>query len=181
MGRTHSTAILGGKPLEPENNREPLEQKKNRVRRELIAAGMTAYGLRKFNTRYLPRLLADNEHVKGVIYGRFSERPGLLSYVDRMVVATDQRVISLNHKPGYTDVDEFTYDTIDGVEESIVLSFSAVTLNTKVAHFTIRFANKRCAAQFVRYVEQRRLDYFTSKAPSPPPPAADDGSATITE
>lgn len=137
--------------------------KKGLVRIELIKAGMTAYGLRKFNSRYLPSILHDQEHVKAVIYGRYGEGPGLLQWADRMVVATDRRIISLNHKPGYTDEDEFTYDVVDGVDALTAGPFTAVTLNTKVSHFTLRFVNRRCADKFVHYVEKRRAEFVDNR------------------
>ncbi|PIZ62672.1 hypothetical protein COY17_02185 [Candidatus Saccharibacteria bacterium CG_4_10_14_0_2_um_filter_52_9] len=114
----------------------------------------------KFNAHYLPTIIHDNEHIQAVIYGRIAEDPGLLSWVDRMVVATDRRVISLNHKPGYTDNDEFTHDIVDGVDVSRADPFTAVTLNTKISHFTLRFVNNRCVEKFVHYIEKRRLEYY---------------------
>lgn len=131
-----------------------------RIKREFVKAGMTKWGLAKYNTRYLPRILHPNEHVMAVIYGRFSEAPGFLNWVDRMIVATDRRIISLNHKPGYTDIDEFTYDIVDGVEISTVGPFSAVRLNTKIDSLAIRFVNNNCAEKFVHYIEKRRLEFF---------------------
>lgn len=158
MSHTHSTAVIDENP----NNEglETLPQKRLRLRKEMVAAGVNAHGLSKFDSHYLPTIIHDLEHIKGVIYGRFREGPGFLNWVDRMVVATDRRVISLNHKPGYTDIDEFTYDIIDGVDLSRAGPFYAVTLNTKIGHFTVRFVRRQCAEIFVHYIEKRRLEYF---------------------
>lgn len=142
---------------------ETLSQKRLRLRKEMIEVGVNTRGLSKFDSHFLPTIIHDLEHVEGVIYGRFHEGPGFLDWVDRMVVATDRRVISLNHKPGYTDIDEFTYDIIDGVEVTTAGPFSAVALNTKVKHFTIRFVRKKCAEIFAHYIEKRRLEYFDVK------------------
>lgn len=158
MGHMHYTSILNDNP----NNEgtEDYADKIRRIKSELKAVGVSAYGLRKFDSRYLPAIIHDHEHVKGVIYGRFHEGNGPLNWVDRMVVATDRRILSFNHKPGFTDVDEFTYDMIDGIDASTAGPFTAVTLNTKVSHFNVRFVNKRCADIFVHYIEKRRLEYF---------------------
>ncbi|MGZ6005411.1 MAG: PH domain-containing protein [Candidatus Saccharimonadales bacterium] len=164
MAKIHSTSFFGNNSTKPDAaNSETYKSKLKRVRNELKAAGMTSYGLNKFNARYLPKIILDNEHIQSVIYGRYTEGAGFLNFVDRMVVATDERVISINHKPGYTDIDEFTYDIIDGVEESTAGPFAAVTLNTKVSHFTIRFVNKKCAQNFVNFVEGRRVDYYLKR------------------
>src|SRR5581483_10975532 len=48
---------------------ETLVVKTKRIRRELLDAGATFYGLLKAESRFLPKLLHDNEHVEAVIYG----------------------------------------------------------------------------------------------------------------
>lgn len=139
---------------------ETRQEKIQRCKLELKMAGMTKYGFTKFNSRYLPKIIHDDEHIMGVIYGRYPEGPGVLSWTDRMVVATDRRVISLNHKPGYTDVDEFTYDVIDGVESLRAGFYTAVRINTKIDVLFVRMVNPRCAERFVHYIEKRRIEYY---------------------
>ncbi len=144
----------------PPQANDPTVLKGVRIRQDLVRAGMTPYGLRKFNTRYLPSIIQDDEFINGVIYGRVREGPGLLNFVDRMIVATNLRVISFNHKPGYNDITEYTYDVIGGVDSSTAWLFTAVSLSTKVGNTTIRFLNRRCADIFVDYVERRRLEDY---------------------
>jgi hypothetical protein len=146
-------------------DKESFIHKRSRLRQELVKAGMTAYGLSKFNTRHLPSIIRDGEHVHGVIYGRHIEGPGFLGWMDRMIVATDHRVISFNHKPGYTDDDIFTYDVINGVDASTAGPFTAVTLETRSGKVTIRFVNKRCAEIFIKYIAKRRLEFFRTRTP----------------
>jgi hypothetical protein len=139
---------------------ETMEEKTFRCRIELIEAGMSKYGLRKFNTHYLPKLIQDGEHIEAVVYGRYAEGPGFLSWTDRMIVATNRRVISVNHKPGYTDFDEFTYDVINGVETTSAGFFTGVSLTTKIHELRVRFVNKKCARKFVHFIEKRRIEYY---------------------
>lgn len=141
---------------------EPINIKEKRIKQELKNACATYYGLLKFNSRFLPKVIHSNEHIIGVIYGRFAEGPGLLSLTDRMVVATDRRLIALNHKPGYTDLIEFTYDVVDGVEHSQAGPFAAVKINTKTGPYNLRFVRKACAEKFVHYLEKRRIEYFSN-------------------
>jgi len=159
VARIHTNKILKSLPPVSEG-KEPLEDKTFRCRQELIIAGMTRYGLLKFNTRFLPSIIHDFEHIMGVVYGRYAEGSGFLSWTDRMLIATDRRIISLNHKPGYTDIDEFTYDVVDGVESLTAGPFSSVKLNTKIAELNIRFTNRQCAEHFVHYIEKRRVEYY---------------------
>lgn len=134
---------------------------KQRITQELVACGVSSYGLRKFNSRYLPLLIHEDEHILGVVYGRYHESFGILDWVDRMLVATNRRIISLNHKPGYTDIDEFTYDVVTGISSSTAGPFTAVTLNTKIYSISIRFVKKQCAEIFKRTIEKHRLETAT--------------------
>lgn len=160
MCARHRSTRIGKSPPPLSEGLESFEDKTFRCRQELIAAGMTRYGLMKFNTRYLPKIIHDGEHIMGIAYGRYSEGVGFLSWTDRMIVATDRRIISLNHKPGYTDIDEFTYDVVDGVESLTAGIFTGVKLNTKISELNIRFVNPRCAEKLVHYIEKRRVEYY---------------------
>lgn len=129
-----------------------------RVQIELQKVGVGRFGRLKFSIRYLPKLIHDDEHIGGVVYGRYRTGPGLMSLIEGMLVATDKRVIFLDHKPGYTTSDEVTYDVVSGVELSSVGFMYSVVLHTKVKDYSIRFANGRCANIFTHYVETRRLE-----------------------
>ncbi len=64
----------------------------NRIKQELKDAGLTSYGLLNSESRYLPQLIHEDEHIGGVVYGK--HKNGLA-----MLVATDRRVIFLDKKP----------------------------------------------------------------------------------
>ena len=137
----------------------PVTPHEQRIKDELSSVGVTWYGRHKFNTHFIPKLIHEYEHIKGVIYGRFREDGGFLSMADHMLVATDLRIISFNHKPGYTDIDEFTYDAVIGVDYTTAGPFSSVTLQTRLRDFTLRFVNPTCAKIFITYLEARRFEY----------------------
>ncbi len=128
----------------------------DRIIDELKAVGVTGFGMRKFAIKYLHKVIHENEHIKGVVYGRYSESggPGLS---EGILVATDLRIIFLDHKPGFTKTDEVTYDEVFGIKRTTAI-FSAVALHTRLGDFNIRFANSKCASIFVKYVEKRRLE-----------------------
>lgn len=160
LGITAVSHSTGPSDSESDGRKETPAKKKERIREELIKAGMTPYGLSKFNTRFLPTLIKDGERIHAVVYGRHIEGPGFLNWVDRMMVATNHRVISFNHKPGYTDHDVFTYDVVNGVDASVAGPFRAVTLDTRTGKVTLRFVNKRCSDTFIKYVLNRRMEFF---------------------
>ncbi|HSX07392.1 MAG TPA: pyridoxamine 5'-phosphate oxidase family protein [Candidatus Saccharimonadales bacterium] len=128
-----------------------------RVQAELRQVGMTGYGALKFASRYLPTVLRDDEHVQAAVYGRYRAGAGLLGWTEGMLVATERRLLFLDHKPGYTATDELTYDTVSGVQKTTAGPFSALTLHTRIGNYTIRFANTACIDVFMKYVEERRL------------------------
>lgn len=137
---------------------QPTLQEIQRIRRELKAAGVTTFGRLKFASRFLPQVLHQDEHIKGVVYGRYTEGTGLLRWAEGMLIATDCRVIFLDRKPGFEAMDELTYDVVSGVQKSYAWPFASVTLHTRIGNYSLRFANKRCIDTFMHYVEKRRLE-----------------------
>lgn len=129
-----------------------------RIRQELAKAGVTQYGMTKFVTTYLPRVIYGDEHIEAAVYGRFEEGLGLLMFEEGWLIATDHRVIFLDHKPGYTNMDELGYEAVIGVQKTSAGFFSSITLHTKQGNYTLRFANKHCVDKFMRHVEIRRLE-----------------------
>ncbi len=125
--------------------------KATRVRQELSTAGITGYGLMRSESRYLPEIIHDDEHIMGAIYGRYENGSAML-------IATDHRVIFLDRKPFFTTSDELTYEVVSGVLINRGGLFYTVTLHTRIADYTIHYVNAKSAQQFVKYIETRRLE-----------------------
>ena len=96
----------------------------------------------KSESRYLPHIIHDDEHIMGVVYGQYSGGSAML-------IATDHRVIFLDRKPLFTTMDELTYDVVSGIKLDRSGLFVSVVLHTKIANYTIRYANAKCANKFV--------------------------------
>jgi hypothetical protein len=128
----------------------------DQVREELKAAGMSRFGMMKFAAHYLPRVIHDDEHIRAVVNGRHKD-DAIQGTNEAILVATDKRIIFLDHKPGYTSMDELAYDAVAGLNVSQAGFFAAITLYTRMVNYTVRFANKTCAHRFAEYVEKRRL------------------------
>ncbi len=122
-----------------------------RVREELRMAGMSEYGLRKSSTRYLHNLIHQNEHIGAVVYGRYQGGSGML-------VATDHRIIFLDHKPLFTSSDEIRYDVVFGVRISSAGPFATITLHTRVGEYELRYVNRILAEGFAEYIEEKIMD-----------------------
>ena len=128
-----------------------------RIHNELIAAGVTSYGMKKFAVDYLPKIIHEAEHVMAVVYGRYRDKSGVSNWNEGFLIATDLRIIFLDHKPGFTTTDELNYDIVSSINLTTAI-FSAVTLRTRTGDYKIRFVNTKCADIFVNYVEGRRLE-----------------------
>ncbi len=126
-----------------------------RVIEELKTVGVTRHGLAKSETRELPRILHEDEHIGGVIYGQIG------GGISAMLIATDHRVIFLDKQPLFTTTDELTYDVVSGVKSSTAGPFTSVVLHTRITNYTFRYVNSNCAKIFIKYIESRRLEKGT--------------------
>lgn len=122
-----------------------------RIKKQLIEAGVTRFGLAKMTSRNLPKVIHADEQIRGVVYG-LSEASSV------MLVATDKRLIYMDHKPFFSVNDEINYDFVSGVSLNTQGHFAAVVVHTRAGEFNIRFANKICAENFVKYIESRGIE-----------------------
>lgn len=125
---------------------------RDRIKAELQAAGMTKYGFTKLATKELPRILHEDEHVGGVVYGKVG------SGVSAMLVATDKRMVFIDKRALFMTTDELTYDVVSGVQTTVTGPFVSVILHTRVAEYTLRYVNPTCAQRFITYIERKRLE-----------------------
>ncbi len=135
-----------------------------RIIEELKAAGATRHGLAKPEAKELPRILHEDEHVGGVVYGQVG------SGNSAMLVATDQRVVFLDKRPLFMSADEITYDAVSGVKSNAAGPFLSVVLHTRIGDYSLRYVNAKCAAKFVKFIDDKRLKksfYNQSGEPHP--------------
>lgn len=135
----------------PSDAFESPKQKSKRIRRELIDAGVSVYGLLKSESRYLPKVMHDDEHIEAAVYGQHNSSSAML-------VATDERIIYLDKKPMAEFFDEVSYEVVSGIEFDIHLFFAAVVLHTPVRNYDFKFVNMHCAEKFARLIEAQRLE-----------------------
>lgn len=129
---------------------ETASDKAARIRRELLDAGITWYGLLKSESRILYKLLHPLEHVEAIVYGQHRNS-------SVMLVATNERIIFLDKKPMALFLDEVSYEVVSGIEFEIHTLFATLILHTPVKNYDIRYANLRCAERFARHIEAERL------------------------
>lgn len=127
------------------------ESHKDRIRKELVAAGVSTYGLQKSESRYLPQVIHEDEHIGGVVYGRY-ENGGA------MLIATDKRVIFLDKKPLFTTNEEVPYNVVSGFKIGRTGLVNSISLHTRVKDFHLRYVNLLCATNFKEYLESHSLE-----------------------
>ncbi|MDQ5982428.1 MAG: Rv1155 class probable F420-dependent [Patescibacteria group bacterium] len=145
---------------------------KDRIKEELHRAGVTTLGRYRFSGMYLPEVIHEDEHIEAAIFGRHKELQGFFGAVEGMLVATDKRVIFIDHRPGYTTMDEFTYDVISGVNITKAVYNASVTLYTKVSNYRLSYVGKESAKKFANYIEERlekRVAQVTESEQRAPP------------
>lgn len=129
---------------------ETQQDKARRIKRELLDAGSTFYGLLKSETRVLPKLLHPHEHIEAVVYGQHRSH-------SVMLVATNERIIYVDKKPMALFLDEVSYEVVSGIQFEVHILFATLTLHTPVKNYDIKFANLHCAENFARHIEAQRL------------------------
>lgn len=125
---------------------------RERVKMQLKQLGVTAYGLKKTESKHLSKLIHTDEQLEGVIYGRYDAGSA-------MIVATDKRILFFDKKPLYSTSDEISYDFVSGIKVVRDGYFSTVTLHTRIGDYTLRYANKKCAQIFKQYIESHVLEH----------------------
>jgi general stress protein 26 len=123
----------------------------SRVKTELKAVGVGAVGMRAPEVNELAKILHPDEHIGGVVYGRYSN--GLA-----WLVATDKRVLFVDKKAFFMTTDELTYDVVSGVKNSHAGVFASIVLHTRVNDYAIRYVSLKCARIFTEFIEARRLE-----------------------
>jgi general stress protein 26 len=123
-----------------------------------------------FTTNYLPRALHKDERIMAAVFGRRKESEGFFGFVEGLLVATDKRILFLDHRPGYTTIDEISYDVVSGVNITSTIFYASIILFTKIANYKLSFANHESAQRFVDYIENRVLDHEVDTPPAKKPP-----------
>jgi general stress protein 26 len=136
-----------------------LTPHQQRIKKELAEAGMTTYGQFKMSSRHLPKVIDEDEHIKGVVYGHCGS--GLA-----MLVATDRRVIYLERRPFFTSMDDISYDVVAGVKYVDAGIFPSVDLHTRMGDYSLTYVSQVAASRFEKYIESR-IERQAGAAPSP--------------
>lgn len=120
-----------------------------RVIEELSDIGFGFWQLRRAESKYIASIIEKDEHILSAIYGHVP------SGGKAVLVATDTRVIYLDHVPLFETLDEFPYESIIGITYSVNVFMSAITLHTALGDRTLEHVKHRTSESFVNYIEKK--------------------------
>ncbi len=136
-----------------------------RVRAELKQCGVSSIAIRRFTGRYLPKVIHEDEHIQAAVFGHHKQSEALFGFAEGMLVATDKRVIYVDHKPGFTTMDEVAYDVVSGVNVSSSGIYSSMTLFTKMGNYTVSYARLESIQRFADFIEKQRIGLTPTAEP----------------
>lgn len=151
-----STIVIGRQPPGA-TVKNPLHgysaKRKKEVVNRLRELGADYYDLLLPETRVLPGVLAEDELLEGVVYGRYIV-DGSSGASRGLLAITDRRIFLINKKPLFLYYDDMSFHVICGITYGHSSMSEEIMLATRIGNVTLRTFNQACASQFVHAVEQ---------------------------
>lgn len=142
-----------GEPMKrPKKNKATMTDHQKRILDDLTRLGATKMELMSSESNYLHKIIHHLEEIGGIAFGHHE-----LGYC--MLVATNRRVIFLDKKPFFANVDDITYDVVSGVSLSHAGVGSTLVLHTRIKDYKLLTMNDASAEKFVNYIEMRCLEH----------------------
>ena len=128
----------------------------DQLRERLRDLGADSYDLILPETKTLPLVIQPEEELEGIVYGRYvlDETSGKHSVGRGMLVATDKRVLLIDHKPMFIKSSEIVYGVVSAIAYSKAGLAGTITLHTRLGNVNLRTFNQRCADGFMKAVEK---------------------------
>ena len=132
--------------------------RKAEVLTSLRLLGADEYDLLLPETHCLPRILKSGETIFGALYGRYHK--GAKKLISRgLLVITDLRIILIDKKPLFEQIDDITFDVVSGIDYGQVGPIATVALHTRLGDVVMRTFNRQCGRQFVQAVQDMLYHY----------------------
>lgn len=124
---------------------------RDRVKQQLQSIGADYQFLGQAEIRELPKVLFEDEYLKHVVFGRYSNGFALLC-------ATNQRVLLIDKKPMYLTLEDIRYDMISDMMFNHRLIDTSVMLGTVHKSITFMSYNQTRLRDLTTYVQKRVMD-----------------------
>lgn len=138
--------------VEPMSKHDAPSEHKTRVLDDMKRLGASKLELLSSEASYLHKVIHPKEVIGGIAFGHHET-----GYC--MLIATNRRVIFLDKKPFFANVDDITYDVVGGVTLGRAGFGSTLTLHTRIKDIKLMTINDKSAKTFVDYVELRCLEH----------------------
>lgn len=149
MFRSRNTPI---RKVEPMSKYSTLSEHQKRVLEDMKRLGATRIELYSSEASYLHKVIHHEEQIGGISFGHNE-----VGY--SMLIATNRRVIFLDKKPFFANVDDISYDVVSGVSLGHAGPGSTLVLHTRIRDIKLMTMNDKSAEIFVDYVQMRCLEH----------------------
>lgn len=143
----HSSQFRSAMPASHDGS---LRSHTDRVRQEMKNVGLTPLAMLRPESLYLPKLINNDETLKGVVYGHDA-------HGSVMLAASDQRILHMSKHPHFTTTEEIDYELVSGISYYSGI-ISSVILHTRTRDYRVHTFNHTSALTFISYIEERCLD-----------------------
>lgn len=144
--------LNSNRKVEPMKHKKAIPEHRQRVLDDMKRLGASKLELLSSEANYLHKVIHHEEQIGGISFGHHES-----GYC--MLIATNRRVVFLDKKPFFANVDDITYDVVSGVSFGTAGFGSTLTLHTRIKDFKLMTLNDKSAKIFVDYVELRCLEH----------------------
>lgn len=148
----NSTKYTTKRGVTPMKHSKIMSDHQKRVIDDMKRLGASKLELLSSEANYLHKVIHHEEQIGGVTFGHHES-----GYC--MLVATNRRVVFLDKKPFFANVDDITYGVVSGVSFGHAGFGSTLTLHTRIKDIKLMTMNDNSAKIFVDYVELRCLEH----------------------
>ncbi|MCL4358082.1 PH domain-containing protein [Patescibacteria group bacterium] len=132
-----------------------LRDHTRKIKASISSLGADEYDLMLPETHVLPLVIQPDETIEGIIYGHYLQETAKESVRGRgVLVATDKRVMLIDHKPLYLKNAEYPYEVVSTISFNRGAFAHTITLGTRVGNISIRSRNRHLATSFISALEK---------------------------
>ena len=135
-----------------------LKPHKARIKRQLHKLGADRHELQLPETNMLPLVVRADERIQGIVFGTYKQATLARPLHGRgALVATDQRVLLIDHKPLYIRCDELSYSSVSAVSYRKVGFGGTIVLHNSLGDISLQTMNQNGVDMFVAAIEDGML------------------------
>jgi hypothetical protein len=131
-----------------------VKMQQDEINQDLHDLGAVRYDFWLPETHVLPYIIEPDERIKGIVYGHYTYTGSEPAAGRGALIVTNRRILLIDKKPLFLKCDELRYGVVTGVTYTRVGVAGTVTLHSRAGDIQVRTLNQKCAAIFVRVIEE---------------------------